>query len=482
MTDARHAREDRGLERLLRQGLPPADPGDEAACLDADTIAAWIEDGLNASERAAAEVHAAGCARCQSMLAVMMRTMPADAEMQGSAIRRWTMMFAPALAAAAALALWFAVERPAQRLPESSQSAAASNVGEPPVVPAPATAVPSPAGAPMTESAKKEAELMLSDALRKTEGQVRAAAPASSDARGLRRTREQEDKSRANLPDKDAAAKPAADALADTRLASGAARAPVARSQPGAAAAAPAPPPAAAPVPLGAVAETVTSTPPVNVAKAGEERRRAEPSLPSATPPAQQQTMQQPTPQQVAQQPQSVQQQAGQQQASQQRPDQQQAAGFAARGAVAAPQPAESDRAAGRLGGIAETVQVNTPRSATDVIAFRSPNDNDWWRITGGRVAQVSTDKGTTWSTRYAADANMSLTAGSAASPSTVWMVGRGGAVLVTTDGRSWRRVAFPERVDLAAVTAVDARHATVITMDGRSFTTTDAGVSWTRK
>jgi hypothetical protein len=46
-------------------------------CLDAETIAAWADDSLAAGERAAVEAHAADCARCQAMLAAMVRSEPA---------------------------------------------------------------------------------------------------------------------------------------------------------------------------------------------------------------------------------------------------------------------------------------------------------------------------------------------------------------------------------------------------------------------
>jgi photosystem II stability/assembly factor-like uncharacterized protein len=51
--------------------------------------------------------------------------------------------------------------------------------------------------------------------------------------------------------------------------------------------------------------------------------------------------------------------------------------------------------------------------------------------------------------------------------------------VLLSTDGRSWRRVAFPEMADLAAVQAADAQTANVTTADGRMFRTTDGGLTW---
>ena len=464
MTDARNTG-DRGLERLLREGLPPADAGDVAACLDVDSLAAWIDNALTPGERAAAEAHAAGCARCQSMLAVMIRTAPVEAAAEGSAIRRWTMMFAPALAAAAAVVLWFAVESPPQSDAPAAERAATvpSAVGEPPVVPAPATAAPaSPADAPMTHAAKEEAELMLADALRKSEDREQRSPPSSSATRsaGVRRAPAE------NSADK--AREAAAEAVADARGAgSGLDAAPLA-----AGAAPKSTPPPASP-PSAGVAETVAIQTPTAQARQDERLRQAAP-MPSATQAAPQATQQQPNPP-----------------ASQQRPDQQQAAGFTARDA-AAPQPrtetdvsARAGAGAGR-GGAAETPQVSALRYAAartqETIAFRSADGDGWWRITGGRVVEASTDKGTTWSMRFAGDEKTVLAAGSAASSSTVWIVGRAGLVLLTTDGRAWRRLPFPETADLIAVTAADARHATVIAADGRAFSTADAGASWVRR
>jgi photosynthesis system II assembly factor YCF48-like protein/putative zinc finger protein len=470
MTDPRNPSGDRGLEQLLRETLRPPDAGG-VACLDADTLAAWVDDALTPGERAAAEAHAAGCARCQSMLAVMIRTAPVDAVAEGSAVRRWAMMFVPALAAAAAVTLWFAVERPWRSgapAPAAAQEAR-SAVGEPPVLPAPATAAPaSPADAPMTHAAKKEAELMLADALRKnTAGEERA--PSSESA--LRRAPEEKsiDKDRRRA---------AAGTVADARAANVAA--PAARRAPGAATP---PPPAAAP--LGGLAETVAIQPPAAPTRADDRVRQAPPMQSATQYPQQQSSQQLPTQQQAP----PPQQQATPQQGTQQRPDQQQAGDVVTREA-AAPRPrAETDSAraaaAGR-GGAAEAVQVNALRSGIEKsaggAAFRSPDGSGWWRISGGRVAEASTDKGATWSPRYVADDKTVLTAGAAATTSTVWIVGRAGVVLVTTNGHSWRRLPFPENTDLIAVTAADARHATVIAADGRAFATADAGATWSRK
>src|SRR6476469_8309057 len=98
--------------RLLRETLR----GDAAtaaspACLDAETLAAWSDGTLRAADRAAAESHAAGCARCQAMLAAMAITAPPAAARKWwrTGTYRW---LAPLAAAAAAAVLWVAVPRP----------------------------------------------------------------------------------------------------------------------------------------------------------------------------------------------------------------------------------------------------------------------------------------------------------------------------------------------------------------------------------
>ncbi|MEO6236593.1 MAG: hypothetical protein ABIQ52_06305 [Vicinamibacterales bacterium] len=130
-----------------------------------------------------------------------------------------------------------------------------------------------------------------------------------------------------------------------------------------------------------------------------------------------------------------------------------------------------SDRAASGLRALAAT---KVP-PGTEIL---SPDANVRWRIlTDGRVAR-STDSGATWqpqSTGVAA----TLTAGSAPSTTNCWLVGPGGIVVVSIDGRTWQRVSFPEAIDLTSVRASDGAHATVTAADGRTFTTTDGGKRW---
>ena len=94
-------------------------------------------------------------------------------------------------------------------------------------------------------------------------------------------------------------------------------------------------------------------------------------------------------------------------------------------------------------------------------------------------MVQRSADGGATW-TILASGATEDLTAAAAPSATVCWIVGRAGTVLLSTDGAQWRRVGFPERVDLTAIQATDSRDATVTTVDGRRFRTADGGRTWT--
>jgi photosystem II stability/assembly factor-like uncharacterized protein len=99
--------------------------------------------------------------------------------------------------------------------------------------------------------------------------------------------------------------------------------------------------------------------------------------------------------------------------------------------------------------------------------------------VDGGRRVERSTN-GTQWETASLSAPGV-LTTGVSPAPSIAWIVGRSGAVYVTTDGLRFVRVTFPESIDLVSVTATDARHATVMAADGRSFRTEDGGVTWIR-
>ncbi len=115
------------------------------------------------------------------------------------------------------------------------------------------------------------------------------------------------------------------------------------------------------------------------------------------------------------------------------------------------------------------------------VVTVSAPGGDVRWRLgAGGRLAR-SGDAGASWQPQ-ASGVTGDLLAGSAPSSDVCWIVGAAGTVLVTSDGLHWERRPFPEPVHLVAVTASDARTATVTARDGRRFETLDAGLSWSPK
>ena len=111
-------------------------------------------------------------------------------------------------------------------------------------------------------------------------------------------------------------------------------------------------------------------------------------------------------------------------------------------------------------------------------VEIGSPDRSNRWRIGPPGSVEYSNDSGSTWQT-LSTGVSVGLTAGASPSSSVCWLAGRSGTVVLSTDGRRFQRVAFPEDVDLIAVSAVDARIATVTTADGRRFSTADGGVTW---
>jgi len=109
-----------------------------------------------------------------------------------------------------------------------------------------------------------------------------------------------------------------------------------------------------------------------------------------------------------------------------------------------------------------------------------SPEPMVRWRISGATV-EHSTNGGMSWE-RLATGVSTPLTAGAAPSTTICWLVGRGGVVLLANDGLNFRRVTFPETTDLSAVQATDGATASVSTADGRTFSTTDGGLTWSRR
>jgi len=335
VTNPEHDR-DATVDRLLAGAMARRSEDSAGGCLDADTLAAWGDNALDAGERAAAEAHAADCARCQALLAAMVKTAPATPDAAASLWRvpslRWLV---PLTAAAAAAIVWIVV--PPRGRP--------TNVGQ---ISQSVESIPPPAAAATDVVAPSSTPVVSSRARREQE------APQEKDVEA----------------DGKSPATPRANAVADAPTRSAGARLERVQTAAEAAASAPAAPPAA-----------------------------------------------------------------------------QAARAFAF--------------------GAPETVVV-------------SSNPASRWRLLPGGAVQRSADGGSTWQTQ---DTGVSeaLSAGASPSPSVCWLVGPRGIVLLSTDGRSWKRVALPEAVQLVAVRATDDQSATVTAADGREFVTDDGGQTWWR-
>ena len=105
---------DRTLEQALTHELRAAGTPDREACVDAETLGAWADGGLDAAQMTSVELHVSRCARCQSMAGAFARSAPAAPSPETSgAFSFWRWWLAPLAATAAAVTLWMVV--PEQR-------------------------------------------------------------------------------------------------------------------------------------------------------------------------------------------------------------------------------------------------------------------------------------------------------------------------------------------------------------------------------
>ena len=442
---------DQSVEQWLRKTPVGAAPTDD--CLDANTLAAWSEGLLEGAERSSAESHASKCARCQAMLAVMARTTPVPVSGTASPIRKWLMLLGPAMAAAAAVALWFAVD-PSQRSAPSVLGELSKERAESP----PATVLaPAPVPAASATPADKDRPSNPQDSLGGTQD---AAAREGQTSARQRDERVGAEKLQAPINEKKEAAKSVpAPIEAEKRVETKPSAAPFG-------ALAPPPPPAAAPAPT-----TLDRT---------QDARGNLAGAANAQSPNQTQNSQVQSPQAQSSQAQNNQAQNSQapqaNQAQSPPPPRQQAL---EERVVVADSP--GSRVAARRDAAAPAESAGFRRVAA-VLEIRTPDPAVRWRVVDGRLVQRSLDAGATWVDQYRADESVTLTAGVAPSTTACWLVGRAGAIVRTIDGRAWQRVRFPEPLDFTAVVAGDARTATVTAADGRQFATTDGGTTWTRR
>jgi hypothetical protein len=156
---------------------------ESAACVDAETLAAWLDGTLSTDEAGAVELHISNCARCQAVMAVFAKTAPAT-PVSVPFWRRWSVgWLVPLTAAAAAVALviWVVSPTRPQSIPADqlarSEPPPALTPAPPPIPvtppitatpaspPAAAKAAPAPAPAPAAPVAAQPAPRSLQESV-----------------------------------------------------------------------------------------------------------------------------------------------------------------------------------------------------------------------------------------------------------------------------------------------------------------------------
>lgn len=121
--------------------------------------------------------------------------------------------------------------------------------------------------------------------------------------------------------------------------------------------------------------------------------------------------------------------------------------------------------------------QASEAKQAKDHLVVTAPDSTITWTIHTNHVQY--TENGTPSPVQDFLPTNSAIAAGSAPGGKTCWLVGSGGAVVRTTDGRNWLAATPPTSADLTAITAQNARSATVTSADGKTYSTTDGGSTW---
>jgi len=109
---------DSSIEQLMRDSLEArARHSSAGQCVEAEALAAWVDDRLARDERRRVEAHLSSCARCQAIVAAMARIDPAPARRPPWRVSTIVGWVAPVAAVTAAL-VWLVVpERAARQLP-----------------------------------------------------------------------------------------------------------------------------------------------------------------------------------------------------------------------------------------------------------------------------------------------------------------------------------------------------------------------------
>jgi hypothetical protein len=111
--------------------------------------------------------------------------------------------------------------------------------------------------------------------------------------------------------------------------------------------------------------------------------------------------------------------------------------------------------------------------------AIAAPGSRVIWQVGALGIIEHTDDAGKTWKPQKSG-VTLDLLAGSAPSKKVCWLVGRAGTILWTKNGgKHWMKLVSPVDADLRAVSAADDLHATVADANGKTFATSDGGKTW---
>jgi hypothetical protein len=183
---SRRDEHDGAIDELLQRQFVAEELASTTSCLDEETLAAWFDDRLTPAERETAEIHLAGCSRCQAILAAMVRIEPPAAAAPGvlPLSRRWAGWFVPAAAAAviAVVAVWAVVGRgpaPTQVADTMARAETAERAPSPPAVAPPRDAAGDSASSLRQEAARVPTGTPGPEPAAKTRSPSRPAASAT---------------------------------------------------------------------------------------------------------------------------------------------------------------------------------------------------------------------------------------------------------------------------------------------------------------
>ena len=109
-----------------------------------------------------------------------------------------------------------------------------------------------------------------------------------------------------------------------------------------------------------------------------------------------------------------------------------------------------------------------------------APKGRQGWRVQPGGLIEHTSDGGKSWKAQKSG-VTVDLISGTAPTEKICWVVGKAGVVLLTTDGGNhWKELSTPVGEDLARVEAMDAQHAKIWSAgDNAAYVTDNGGLSW---